>query len=113
MKLEPIVAHDIGRFTTHAFGVQVEYVQLRAMQVGATAAIHFGSEVAGVFLAHLINYETSLGRQGGIQHLLANSLAPSARNELVHFLLKKNILPRTELRSLCQKAGYTLDALLA
>ena len=45
----PLVAHDIGAITTHAFTAEVNYEELRNIQKEATSAEHFGSEVCGVF----------------------------------------------------------------
>jgi 8-oxo-dGTP pyrophosphatase MutT (NUDIX family) len=111
-ELEPIVAHDIGSFTTYAFAAQMSYTQLRAMQIEATKAPHFGSEVTGVFLPHLIDYEQTIDEAGGIQDLLAGSMATSVREELVHFLLKKRLFSNEQLDAICKKAGYSLEALL-
>lgn len=111
-KLEPIVAHDIGPITTHAFAIEMPYTQLRVLQDNVMHAPHFGSEVTDVFLPHLIDYDKKLGKGGGIVNLIQNSMAPSVREELVHFLIRKNIFPKEELETICQKAGYALDELL-
>jgi 8-oxo-dGTP pyrophosphatase MutT (NUDIX family) len=110
--LEPIVAHDIGPITTHAFAVKMPYTQLRVLQDNVMHAPHFGSEVTGVFLPHLIDYEKVRGKDGGISNFLQNSMAPSVREELVHFLLKKQIFQKGELDEICKKAGFILDELL-
>jgi 8-oxo-dGTP pyrophosphatase MutT (NUDIX family) len=112
VKLEPLVAHDIGPITTHAFAAEVTYDQLRSMQRDATAAAHFGSEVTGVFLPHLVDYELAIGKGGGLVNLIQTSMAPSVREELTHFLLSKQILPKEALSDLCKRAGYSLEELL-
>lgn len=111
--LEEIVAHDIGGITTHAFAAQMSYEELRHIQRDALDAMHFGSEVTGLFLPHLIDYDAAVGKGGGIAPLLASNMAPSVREELVHLLLKKDIFTKEELASLAQKAGYSLENLLA
>lgn len=112
LKLKPIVAHDIGPITTHAFAAETTYEELRAMQKAATAGAHFGSEVTGIFLPHLIDYDAALGKDGGLANLMKNSLALSVREELVHFLLKKEIFTDEALSAICQESGYILADLL-
>lgn len=112
LELKPIVAHDIGSITTHAFVAEMAYEELRAMQKAATAGAHFGSEVTGIFLPHLIDYDAELGKGGGLVNLMKNSLAPSVREELVHFLLKKEIFTDDTLAVICQESDYNLTDLL-
>lgn len=112
LNLEPIVAHDIGPITTHAFAAETTYEQLREMQKEATLGLHFGSEVTGVFLPHLIDYNRALGKGDGLSNFIRSSLAPSVREELVHLLLKKKIINKDNLINLCQQAGYNLNNLL-
>lgn len=110
--LGAIVAHDIGPITTHAFAAEVSYEQLRAIQENATQAQHFGSEVTGVFLPHIVDYEKTVGKSGGLVNLLQSSMAPSVREEFVHFLLKKDLVPKESLERFCSNAGYSLSELL-
>ncbi len=112
LDLEPIIAHDIGRITTHAFAAQMTYAELRKIQNDAIHASHFGSEVTGIFLPHLIDYEQAIGKHGGLINILKSAMAPSVREEMVHFLLKKEIIAQAELNQLCATAGYSLDELL-
>lgn len=112
LELEPIVAHDIGPITTHLFAAEIPYLQLRQIQDDAIHADHFGSEVTGVFLPHLIDYTKTTKKKGGLIHLLQYSMPPSVREELVHFLLKKEIIDKQELDKLCNEAGYSLKELL-
>ena len=111
-KLEPIVAHDIGPITTHAFAIEMTYEKLREIQKNATNGTYFGSEVTGIFLPHLIDYDSILGKKEGLINLLKSSFAPSVREELIHFLLKKDIIKKEILTELCQKTGYKLSMLL-
>jgi 8-oxo-dGTP pyrophosphatase MutT (NUDIX family) len=111
--LEPLVAHELDVFTTHAFTSQVPYAQLRDMQKQAEKAEHFGSETTGVFLPHLINYDlVSPRKKGGVKNLLTGSLAPTVREELAHFLLAAHIFTLDELTALCHEAGFSLQELL-
>jgi U8 snoRNA-decapping enzyme len=109
--IEPLVAHDIGPITTHAFIAEVAYDKLRSLLKESVKGSHFGAELTGVFMPHLINYRGH-GRGGGLANLLGSSMAPSVREELVHFLLKKNIFPKDELVELCRLSGYNLNNLL-
>jgi len=110
--LEPIVAHDIGTMTTHAFAAEVSYDALLEMQKKAIDAQHFGSEIVGVFLPHIIDFEEIYGNWGGIQNIVQGAMAPSVREEFFHFLVKKNILPQSTLEGIAKKAGYSLSKLL-
>lgn len=113
LKLEPIVAHDIGPITTHAFSVQITHEEILHIQKDAALSEDFGSELTGVFLPHLIDYDSSTkSRKGGIVELYKNSMAPSVREELTHFLLKKKIFSRTKLKNICKRAGFNLLRLL-
>lgn len=110
--LEPLIAHDIGAITTHAFTAEVSYNEMRGIQKNSVLGEHFGSEVTGVFLPHLIDYRKAIGKEGGILNLLQASMAPSVREELIHFLIKRNVITREELVYLCGEAGYKLSTLL-
>jgi len=112
-ELEEVVAHDIGPITTHAFCCRMPYTQLRQIQSDATQAAHFGSEVTGLFLPHLVDYDTVIGKGGGVVNLLSSTMAPSVREELIHFLINKKVFPPDILATLAQKAGYSLESLLA
>lgn len=109
--LEPLVAHDIGSKTTHAFALQLPFAQLKKIQLNMDEASH-SSEITGVFLPHLVDYR-SLSKGGiGVGELIRSSLAPSVREELIQFLLKKNIFPKTQLVEICQEVGFSLEELL-
>jgi 8-oxo-dGTP pyrophosphatase MutT (NUDIX family) len=110
--LEPLVAHDIGAITSHAFIAEMKYSELRKIQDETMHAMHFGSEVTGVFLPHLIDYTSLFGKGGGIVTFLQSPMAPSVREELVHLLLAKNIFSKDDLVALTEKAGYNLETLL-
>lgn len=110
--LENIVAHDIGPFTTHVFAVQLTYEDLREIQKNSPQASHFGSEITGVFLPHLINQNQLYSTRGSIAGIIKSSLAPSVREELIHFLVNKKILPQKELSEICDSCGYSLETLL-
>ncbi len=112
VELEPIVAHDIGPITTHAYAVEMTYKELRTLQDNVIHAPHFGSEVTGVFLPHLIDYQETIGKDGGIINLLQSKYAPSVKEELLHFLLKKEIFIKEKLKGICKKAGDPLEELL-
>lgn len=112
LDLVPLVAHDIGPITSHAFMCEMSYTDLRAMQNDAIHAEHFGSELTGVFLPHLIDYQKEVGRHGGVVNLLASAMAPSVREEIVHFFLHKHIFAQDHLSDLCEAAGYNLEDLL-
>lgn len=112
VELKPIVAHDIGPITTHAFAAEVSYEQLRKIQEDAIHGPHFGAELTGAFLPHLLDYQAVLGKGGGIANTLKASMAPSVREELVHFLLNTNIFKREALQDLCLQAGFDMEALL-
>lgn len=111
-KLEEIVAHDIGSITTHAFACQLTYQELKSIQIKIFDASDLGSEVTGVFLPHLVDYEKEIGKKAGIVLFLKTSMAPSVREELVHFLLQKNIFSNEELSDICHRAGYNLEELV-
>jgi U8 snoRNA-decapping enzyme len=110
--IKPLIAHDIGPITTHAFITEITYKQLRNIQEKAINGPHFGSEITGVFLPHLIDYDSTIGKGGGLINLLKTPMAPSVREELVHFLLKKNVVAKDSLSSLCERAGFNLVQLL-
>lgn len=112
LNLEPLIAHDLGPITTHAFAAHMTYAQLRKIQDDAIHAPHFGSEVTGLFLPHLIDYEREIGKHGGLVNLLKSAMAPSVREEMMHLLLKKEIVSRDHLEDLCIQAGYILSELL-
>ncbi len=109
---EEIVAHDLAKLTTYAFASELSYEQLRQIQKDATAAAHFGSELTGIFLPHLLELNEEFHVKGGLVPLLKSSLAISVREELVHFLLKKRIYTKYELSEICSKAGFELEELL-
>ena len=112
-KLIPVVAHDIGPITTHLFALEMQYNELREIQKNAVTAEHFGSEITGVFLPHLIDYARLTRKDGGVSVLLRSALAKSVREELAHFLLKMKIFDQPQLKITCETAGYPLDKLLA
>ncbi|HEY1074899.1 MAG TPA: NUDIX hydrolase [Patescibacteria group bacterium] len=113
LSLEPIVAHDFGPLTTHAFAAQVTYQELRKLQEQASHSPHFGSEVTGVFLPHLVDYEQkNITQDSSMVSLLKSSFAPTVREEMVHFLLKKGIFRKEDLAGICDRAGFSLDQLL-
>ncbi len=111
-KLEEIVAHDIGPITTHAFACEMTYQELKSIQTNISNASDLGSEVTGVFLPHLVDYETEIGKKAGIVQFLQSSMAPSVREEVIYFLIKKNIFNRTNLSDICNRSGYNLEELL-
>lgn len=110
--LEPIVAHEIDPITTHAFAIRLEYEALTEVQRKATEAAHFNSEICGVFLPHLINYQGISSGGQGLSELIKSSLAPSVKEELMHFLLQKKIFTKEDLSHICIRAGYNLEELL-
>lgn len=110
--LEPLVAHDLDTFSTHVFASELSYEQLKQIQRDAHQAEHFCSEITGVFLPHLIDYNKHFGKGNGITELIKSSLAPSVREELVHFLLYKNIFLEEDLTEICSDGGYSLKKLL-
>lgn len=111
--LEGLVAHDIGAITTHAFIAEVSYKELRKIQEEATTADHFGSEITGVFLPHLVDYEKKIGKGGGLANLLQSVMAPSVREEMAHFLLEALNFDKQILEDICVRAGHDLEKLLA
>ncbi len=112
-QLEPIVAHDCGHITTHAFAAKLNYGDLKKVQRDSHLAEHFGSEITGLFLPHLIDYDNKVGKGGGISHIIKSSLAPSVREELIHFLLNKKIFSEKELKAICSNSGYSIKDLLS
>lgn len=110
-ELEPLIAHDLGEITAHVFMSGLTYEQLRELQRKAFDAVHFGSEITGIFLPHLIDYE-GMGGKGGLVEILKHSVAPKVREELAHFLIQKNVINREVLAEIYQRAGYSLDELL-
>ncbi|MBI3443265.1 NUDIX hydrolase [Candidatus Woesebacteria bacterium] len=113
LELESIVAHDIGPITTHAFASKVSYETLKHILKDAANSNNIGSEVTGVFTPHLIDYDQKTKkRKGGITELYKASMAPSVREELTHFLLKKKIFTKERLEEITKKAGYSLRELL-
>lgn len=113
LKLEEVVAHDIGPITTHAFASQVSYEKLRNIQRNAVNAEDMGSEVTGVFLPHLVDYsEITSSRDGGIVDLYKAEMQPSVREELTHFLLQKEIFFEEKLEAICRRAGFDLETLV-
>lgn len=106
--LEPLVAHDLGHITAHVFVNGLTYAELRELQRRSVDAPHFGSEVTGVFLPHLIDYE-GMGGKGGLVELLRHSVAPKVRDELAHFLIQKNVFEKEKLADIYQRAGFSLD----
>lgn len=113
VELEPLVAHDIGPISTHVFSALATYEQLRKIQGEAINGSHFGAELTGVFLPHLIDYNSAIGKGDGLVNLLKAPMAPSVREELIHFLLKKEVINKEPLKSLCKEAGFDLDRLLS
>jgi len=111
--LSGLVAHDIGAITTHAFIAEVPYEQLRKIQEEATAADHFGSEITGILLPHLVDYEKAIGKGGGLTNLLQSAMAPSVREEMAHFLLEVLGFDREVLVDICSRSGHDLDELLS
>lgn len=110
--IEEIVAHDIGPITTHAFALQLSYTEIKEIQEKAMHTPYFGNEVTGVFLAQLIDYQLMFGKWGGIAELIKNNFAPSVREELVHFLLNKDIFTKEQLSDICERGNYSLQNLL-
>jgi U8 snoRNA-decapping enzyme len=85
-ELVPLIAHDVGQITTHAFTLELDYEELRAIQKLATQSDHFGSELTGVFLPHLIDYEPYTGKKFGLPILMQQKMAPSVLEELESFI---------------------------
>ncbi len=112
-KLTPVVAHDIDPITTHLFALEMTHAELREIQKKAAIAEHFGSEVTGVFLPHLIDYAQTFNREGGITTLLRSAMALSVREEFIHFLIQMEIFDKAQLKIACDSAGYSLEKLLA
>ena len=110
--LVPIVAHEMDKITSHAFASRLDYEELRKVQKEATNAIHFGSEVTGVFLPHLYDYRGRFGNGGGLVSLLRINMVRGAREQFAHFLINTDILTRSELDSICLSTNFTLDNLL-
>ncbi len=110
--IEPLVAHDIGPMTTHAFCALRSQSELIDIQRTAINSPHFGSEVTGVFTPHLIDYQAKFDKWGGVVELIKTSMAPSVREELVHFFHTKSIFSEKELSSICSRAGFSLEELL-
>jgi 8-oxo-dGTP pyrophosphatase MutT (NUDIX family) len=113
--LVPLVAHDIGKITTHAFMAQLTYEELLDLRVSAASAEHTGSEVAGVIQPHLVDYKGIIGKWGGVVNLLSHPMAPSVDEELAHFLFmnsdKLNLT--TSLPALYKDSGKNLETLLS
>ena len=110
--LDPLVAYDIGPIVAYVFTAEVSYEQLRKMQESGTEAEHFGSEVTGIFLPHLVDYEGIMEKDAGLVNLLRSSMAQSVPEELMHFLLKRDLVDKASLENLCLRAGYSLEELL-
>ena len=110
--LRPLVAHDIGTITTHAFTAQLRHAELLAIVEAAPRAADFGREVTGVFLPHLVDYGAPNRTCAGIGNLLRGGLAPSVREELVHFLLTTHLCEEEELADLCERCGLSLATLI-
>lgn len=106
--LIPVVAYELDNITTHSFALKLPYLELLRIQREALNAPHFGSELTGIFLAHLYDYR---GHRG-LVNLMGNNLAPSVREEMMHFLLKTEIFSKDELIVLCNRARFDLDLLL-
>lgn len=109
--LHPLIAHDLGSLTTHAFAVELRHTELRAILMAAPHAVHFGQEITGVFLPHLLDYGTASHPCTGLGNLLRSALAVSVREELIHLLLTTGIFSRASLAAVCERAGFSLDAL--
>jgi 8-oxo-dGTP pyrophosphatase MutT (NUDIX family) len=111
LKLEPIVAHDIGPITTHACAAEVTYDELLKIRTQALQDVE--SQTTGVFCPYLVVYDDiSTKKKGGLVNLLQTPFAPSVREELIHFLLKKEIFTKQKLTEIVKKAGFTLEDLL-
>ena len=111
LKLEPIVAHDIGPLTTHACASQIKYSQL--IKVRGNALKTFEPQTTGVFCPFLVVYDDiSSKKTGGLVNLLSTPMATSVREELVHFLLKKKMIRKSRLEEVAKESGYSLKELL-
>ena len=108
LPLKEVVAHELDNITTYSFALKLPYLELLRIQQEALKAPHFGSELTGVFLAHLYDY----GGQRGLVNLMGNNLAPSVREEMMHFLLQTDIFSKEQLSVLCRRAHFDLDVSL-
>jgi len=102
--LEPLVAHNIGTITTHAFTAEVGATELETIHAQAETGIHYGVELNSATISSLSKSE--------LIALLPRPMAPSVREELIHFLFKANIYKPSTLVQICEKAGYDLQELL-
>jgi len=87
---------------------EVSREEISQIEQCAITALHYGSEVYGVLRIPL--YINSRGE--GFPTFLKYPFAGTARNQLVHFLLKKNIASREFLLQCCTISGFSLEALL-
>jgi 8-oxo-dGTP pyrophosphatase MutT (NUDIX family) len=110
---DPIVAHDVGPITTHAVAVKVSYEELLEIRKKASTQSTIESQTTGFSTPHLVVYDIiSKNKKGGLIELYKTSMAPSVREELTHFLLKKKIYTKEQLQVIVKKAGFSLEDLL-
>jgi len=87
---------------------EVSREEISQIEKATLSAIHYGSEVMGIFRVPLyIN-----ARDEGFPVFLKYPFAGNARNQLVQFLLKKNLASREFLQQCCTLSGLSLEELL-
>jgi ADP-ribose pyrophosphatase YjhB (NUDIX family) len=111
-RLQQVVAHDIGKISTHAFALRVSWDRIVGIAKNVFSAEHFGSETCGPALEHLIDYGQLGNKPVGLNMILKMPLATSVREELVHFVLQSGYASYESLDKTCRAAGFSLAELL-
>lgn len=110
-RMQPLVAHDIGKISTHAFALRVDWFKLVDVARCVFFTEHFGSETCGPSLEHLVDYGQLGLKPVGLNMLLRMPLATSVREELVHLILSNGYAPYESLGKTCAAAGFDIAEL--
>lgn len=104
-KVKPLISHSFA-ITTHSHSYEVETLEeLETIRKNIENSKHWMDEITGSSLSYI----GDLGRSKGLTQVLKKNMATSCVEELVHLIIKENLVDLETLKKSCEEAGLDFE----